>query len=206
MNRPFVRSKQLKLRLKKYKEVKAAQARNPLLKARSGIPTLTREEHVHIMLQAWAELSPELGAKAWVAVKLMPYELAQQVGWTPKDAFADVRHCDYPWQAVSKIRPSEVDAEDMDAIEWDNVSMDFYVSKNMWRCMASLLRLSNQVKKLKNKIPLLLCLNCRAYRLNYWPLLKRLLQTHPQSRRTQSVCFHNRLSHLHPKHLLHPLQ
>ena len=131
-NRPFkvnVRSKQLKLRLKKYKEVKAAQARNPLLKARSGIPTLTREEHVHIMLQAWAELSPELGAKAWVAVKLMPYELAQQVGWTPKDAFADVRHCDYPWQAVSKIRPSEVDAEDMDAIEWDNVSMDFYVSK-----------------------------------------------------------------------------
>jgi hypothetical protein len=95
-NRPFkvnVRSKQLKLRLKKYKEVKAAQARNPLLKARSGIPTLTREE-----------LFPELGAKAWVAVKLMPYELAQKVGWTPKDAFADVRHCDFPWQAVSKTR------------------------------------------------------------------------------------------------------
>jgi len=131
-NRPFkvnVRSKQLKLRLKKYKAVKAAQARNPLYKASIGIPTLTRDEHVDIMLQAWAELSPALGAKAWVAVKLMPYELAQQVGWTPKDAFADVRDFDFPWQAVSKIKPAEVDSEDMGAIERDNVSMDFYISK-----------------------------------------------------------------------------
>jgi len=131
-NRPFkvnVRSKQLKLRLKKYKAVKAAQARNPLYKASIGIPTLTHDEHVDIMLQAWAELFPVLGAKAWVAVKLMPYELAQQVGWTPKDAFADVRDFDFPWQAVSKIKPAEVDSEDMGAIEWDNVSMDFYISK-----------------------------------------------------------------------------
>ena len=109
--------------------MKAAQARNPLYKASIGIPTLTRDEHVDIMLQAWAELSPALGAKAWVAVKLMPYELAQQVGWTPKDAFADVRDFDFPWQAVSKIKPAEVDSEDMGAIEWDNVSMDFYISK-----------------------------------------------------------------------------
>ena len=81
------------------------------------------------MLKAWADLNPELGAKAWVAVKLMPYELAQQVGWVPKEAFADIRHCDYPWQAVSKIKPADVDGEDMDAVEWDNVNLDFYIRK-----------------------------------------------------------------------------
>ena len=82
------------------------------------------------MLEAWAELNPELGAKAWVTVKLMPYELAQKVGWTPKEAFADIRQLDHPWQASSKIKPVEVDGEDLDAIEWDNVSLDFYISKN----------------------------------------------------------------------------
>ena len=131
-NRPFkvsVRSKQLKLRMKKYKAAKSAQATNPLLKGPVGIPTLSREETVDIMLQAWAELSPELGAKGWLTVKLMPYELAQQVGWSPKDAFAELRHCDFPWQASSKIKPADVDAEDLGAIEWDNVSLDFYIFK-----------------------------------------------------------------------------
>ena len=92
-NRPFkvsVRSKQLKLRMKKYKQAKSAQAKNPLPKGPVGIPTLTREETVDIMLQAWKELSPELGAKAWVTVKLMPYELAQKVGWSPKEAFSEL--------------------------------------------------------------------------------------------------------------------
>ena len=82
------------------------------------------------MLEALAELSPELGAKAWVTMKLMPYELAQRVGWTPKEAFAEVRHCDFPGQACSKIKPVQVDAEDLYAIEWDNVSLDFDISKN----------------------------------------------------------------------------
>jgi len=131
-NRPFkvsVRSKQLKLRMKKYKQAKSAQATIPLLKGPVGIPTLTREETVDIMLQAWKELSPELGAKAWVTVKLMPYELAQKVGWSPKEAFSELRHCDFPWQASSKIKPADVDQEDLGAIEWDNVSLDFYISK-----------------------------------------------------------------------------
>ena len=132
-NRPFkvsVRSKQLKLRMAKYKHAKSLAATNPLVKVACGIPTLTREECVQIMLEAWAELNPELGAKAWVTVKLMPYELAQKVGWTPKEAFADIRQFDHPWQACSKIKPVEVDGEDLDAIEWDNVSLDFYISKN----------------------------------------------------------------------------
>ena len=35
---------------------------------------------------------------------------------------------DFPWQPVSKIRPAELDSEDLGAIERDNVSMDFYIS------------------------------------------------------------------------------
>ena len=47
------------------------------------------------MLEAWDELDPTLWANAWVAVKLMPYELAQTKGWTPKEAFKDIRHLDW---------------------------------------------------------------------------------------------------------------
>ena len=68
-----------------------------------AIPKLTREEVVDAMLDAWEELDPNLGANAWEVVKLMPYELAQEKGWTPKEAFADIRHLDWPWQMVSNI-------------------------------------------------------------------------------------------------------
>ena len=42
---------------------------------------------MQIMLEAWDEVDPQLGANAWEVVKLMPYELAQVRGWTPKQAF-----------------------------------------------------------------------------------------------------------------------
>ena len=122
-NRPFkasVRSKLLKLRSQKYQLAKEEAAKNPLQKGRVGIPKTTQEEIVTIMLEAWEELDPQLGANAWVEVKLMPYELAQIKGWTPKEASKDIRHLDWPWQSVSKIKP--VDAgSDIEAIERDNV-------------------------------------------------------------------------------------
>ena len=77
------------------------------------------------MLEAWQELDPQLGANAWVVVKLMPYELARTVGWTPKDAFADIRHLDWPWQSNSKLRPQDA-GSDVDDIDWDTVPPEFY--------------------------------------------------------------------------------
>ena len=127
-NRPFkfsVKTKLAALRLKKYKEAKEAAARDPLHKGRVGIPKLSREKVVQVMLEAWDELDPSLGANAWVAVKLMPYELAQTKGWTPKEAFKDIRHLDWPWQLNSKIKPSDV-GEDIDDFEWDNVPDSHY--------------------------------------------------------------------------------
>ena len=127
-NRPSkakVRSMVLKLRTEKYKATKAEAAADPLHKGRVGIPKLTREEIVQIMLDAWDQLDPSLGANAWEHVKLMPYELAQEKGWTPKEAFKDIRHLDYPWQSVSSIQP--VDAgSDVEAIEWENVPASHY--------------------------------------------------------------------------------
>ena len=64
-NRPFkakVRSMVLKLRTEKYKAAKAEAAADPLHKGRVGIPKLTREEIVQIMLDAWDKLDPSLGA------------------------------------------------------------------------------------------------------------------------------------------------
>ena len=68
---------------------------------RVGVPRLTREEVVDAMIEAWEELDPQLGANAWVAVKLMPDKMAQEKNRTPKEAFADIRRLDWPWQMVS---------------------------------------------------------------------------------------------------------
>jgi hypothetical protein len=96
-NRPFklsVRSKLLKLRSQKYQLAKEEASKNPLQKGRVGNPKITREEIVTIMLEAWEELDSQLEANAWVEVKLVPYKLAQIKGWTPKEAFKDIRHLD----------------------------------------------------------------------------------------------------------------
>ena len=127
-NRPFkakVRSMILKLRSEKYKAAKAEAAADPMFKGRVGVPKLSREEIIQIMLDAWESLDPSLGANAWESVKLMPYELAQEKGWTPKEAFSDIRHLDYPWQLVSNIKPSDA-GSDVEAIEWDNVPSSHY--------------------------------------------------------------------------------
>ena len=94
-NRPFrfnVKSKITALRLKKYNEAKAELAKYPSHKGSVPIPKINREEIVGIMIEAWEELDPQLGANALVVVKLIPYEVARSVGWTPKDAFADIHH------------------------------------------------------------------------------------------------------------------
>ena len=127
-NRPFkanLKAKLRKLRLDKYNAAKAQAARDPLHKGRVAIPKLTREEVVDAMLDAWEELDPNLGANAWEVVKLMPYELAQEKGWTPKEAFADIRHLDWPWQMVSNIKPKDA-GSDIEAFEWDNVPESNY--------------------------------------------------------------------------------
>ena len=127
-NRPFkckVRSKLVKLRSQKYNAAKAEAAKNPLHKGRVGIPKISRGEIVQIMLEAWDEVDPQLGANAWEVVKLMPYELAQVRGWTPKQAFEDIRHLDWPWQMNSDIKPEDA-GSDIDAIEWENVSAKHY--------------------------------------------------------------------------------
>jgi len=128
-NRPFkasYRRKISKIRLDKYKAAKAEREAHPnRKKGRVGIPRIDRGEALECMLEAWAELPQELGANAWAAVKLYPYEAAVQIGWTPKEAFADIRHCDYPWQSVSQIRPKDT-GSDVEAFEWDNVPEEFY--------------------------------------------------------------------------------
>jgi len=127
-NRPFkanLKAKLRKLRLDKYNAAKAQAARDPLHKGRVAIPKITREEVVDAMLEAWEELDPNLGANAWEVVKLMPYELAQEKGWTPKEAFADIRHLDWPWQMVSNIKPKDA-GSDIEAFEWDNVPESNY--------------------------------------------------------------------------------
>ena len=55
----------------------------------------------------------------------MPYELAQEVGWTPKVAFESIRHLDWPWQLVSNIKPKDV-GSDIEDLEWDNVPESHY--------------------------------------------------------------------------------
>ena len=55
----------------------------------------------------------------------MPYELAQEVGWTPKVAFESIRHLDWPWQLVYNIKPKDV-GSDIDDLEWDNVPQSQY--------------------------------------------------------------------------------
>ena len=78
------------MRRAKYMAAKAEAARNPLRKGAVRVPKLTREEVVDAMLEAWEDLDPSLGANAWAAVKLMPYEMAQEKKWTPKEAFKDI--------------------------------------------------------------------------------------------------------------------
>ena len=73
------------------------------------------------------ELGPQLGGNAWVVVKWMPCEFAQLIGWTPKQAFEDIRHLDWPWQANSDIKPEDA-GSDVDGIDWENVSADHYDS------------------------------------------------------------------------------
>ena len=85
-----------------------------------------------MMLEAWDELDPSLGANAWTAVKLMPYELAVTKGWTPKEAFKDIRHRDWPWQVNSKIEPEDA-GEDRVDFEWDNVQESHYEGTNTTR-------------------------------------------------------------------------
>ena len=58
----------------------------------------------------------------------MPYELVQRKGWTPKEAFADIRHLDYPWQMYSFLKHSDV-ASDIEDFEWDNIPIDLYLKK-----------------------------------------------------------------------------
>ena len=127
-NRPFkcsLKAKLRKMRLDKYNAAKAEAAKDPLHKGRVGVPRLTREEVVDAMIQAWEELDPKLGANAWVVVKLMPYELAQEKNWTPKEAFAEIRHLDWPWQMASNIKPKDV-GSDVEDFEWDNVPVSHY--------------------------------------------------------------------------------
>ena len=127
-NRPFkckCRTKIVKLRSEKYNAAKVEAAKNPLLKGRVAIPKISREEITQIMLEAWDEIDPALGANAWVCVKMMPYELAQLSGWTPKKAFEDIRHLDWPWQLSSDIKPEDA-GSDVDAIEWENVPEEHY--------------------------------------------------------------------------------
>ena len=106
-NRPFkasVGAKLRALRRAKYQAANAEAAKDPFSKGCERIPRLTREEVVEAMLEAWEELDPNLGANAWETVKLVPYELAQELGWTPKVAFESIRHLDWPWQLVSNIK------------------------------------------------------------------------------------------------------
>ena len=127
-NRPFkckCRTKIVKLRSEKYNAAKEEAAKNPLLKGRVAIPKISREEITQIMLEAWDEIDPSLGANAWVCVKMMSYELAQLSGWTPKKAFEDIRHLDWPWQLSSDIKPEDA-GSDVDAIEWENVPEEHY--------------------------------------------------------------------------------
>ena len=127
-NRPFkhnLTAKLTKARLEKWKKARAEAAKDPTASKIVPIPQLSREEVIQAALEAWDELDPSLGANAWRAVKLMPYELAKKEGWTPKEAFKDIRHLDHPWQLSSKIRPKDVDS-DFDDIEWNNVGAEFY--------------------------------------------------------------------------------
>ena len=127
-NRPYkskLKAKLRAMRRTKYMAAKAEAARDPLHKGAVRVPKLTREEVVDAMLEAWEDLDPSLGANAWAAVKLMPYEMAQEKKWTPKEAFKDIRHLDFPWQMVSNIKPKDV-GSDIEDFEWDNVPETHY--------------------------------------------------------------------------------
>ena len=65
----------------KYKAAKAEQQRDPNnKKSRVAIPKVDRAEYLQCMLEAWDELPAELGANAWAAVKLYPYQAAVLIG------------------------------------------------------------------------------------------------------------------------------
>ena len=80
-NRPFkhnLTAKLTKARLEKWKKARAEAAKDPTASKIVPIPQLSREEVIQAALEAWDELDPSLGANAWRAVKLMPYELAKK--------------------------------------------------------------------------------------------------------------------------------
>ena len=84
----------------------------------------------------WEVLPQDLGVNnnnAWAAVKLCPYKAAILIGWTPKEAFEVIRHCDYLWQSVSQIKPKDT-GSDIEAYQWENVSENFYSETQTHTC------------------------------------------------------------------------
>ena len=133
----------------------------------------------------WEVLPQDLGANAWTAVTLYLYEAAILIGWTPKEAFEGIRHCDYPWQSASqiKLKAQGVTLKLLSAKMFRRISIQKH--KHLSRCE----QIWQHVSQIHRKLPLLK-LALLILQVPDTPGTMSTVKTRPTSQSELNICIY----------------